>query len=147
MRRGTTLLELLVVITILGILTSIAVPAYRGITRWSNRTAARELTVRIREVRHAAITSGQNCTITFYDFSRQYRVDLPGERLWVQLPEGVSFAANNFPLTSNRPTLYFRYTGAPNRGGHVVLRDTSGNFLYVIVTPVTGRVRLDTKPP
>lgn len=147
MRRGTTLLELLVVITILGILTSIVVPAYRGITAWSKHAAARELVVRIREVRHTAIVSGQNCTITFYDFSRQYRVDLPEERIWVQLPEGVSIVANNFPLVSNRPTLYFRYTGAPNRGGHVVLRDTSGTYMYVIVTPVTGRVRLDTKPP
>lgn len=147
MRRGTTLLELLVVITILGILTSIVLPAYRGITMWSKRTAARELAVRIREVRHVAITSGLNCTITFYDYSKQYRVDLPGERLWIQLPEGVSIVANNFPLVSNRPTLYFRYTGAPNRGGHVVLRDTQGTFLYVIVTPVTGRVRVDSKPP
>jgi len=105
------------------------------------------MAVRFREARHTAITCGQRCTIVFYQYSGGYKIMLPDGPVWVELPAGISFAANNFPLESNRPTLYFRYTGAPNQGGHVALKDEKGNWLYVIVTPVTGRVRIGSEPP
>ncbi len=147
-RRGLTLIELLVVVMIMGILTGVAVPVTRQSGMWSLRAAASELAVMIREARHTAITGGQNCYIVFYQFSDRYKWEYAGKVQWVRLPEGISFAANNFPLVlDGRPTLYFRYTGAPNRGGHVGLKDKRGNKLYVIVTPVTGRVRIDKVPP
>lgn len=146
-RCGVTLVELLTVVALLGILLAVAFPLARGVAVWSLRAAASEMAVRMREARMTAIACGQTCTLTFYTFSNRYRVADSSGTAWVLLPEGVSIASTNFPLVNNRPTLYFRYTGAPNRGGHVALRDHDGNRLYVIVTPVTGRVRVDSSPP
>ncbi|MBS4030490.1 MAG: GspH/FimT family protein [Clostridiales bacterium] len=145
--RGIVLVELIVVLVVMAMITATVVPLYQHMGRWSLRTAAAELAVRIRETRHTAISSGQTCTIVFYEFSGRYKLDYPEGITWVWLPEGVNYAGNNFPLKDNRPTLSFRYTGAPNQGGHVVLKDQKGNRLYVIVTPVTGRVRIDSEPP
>lgn len=147
MRKGIVLIELVVVLVVMAVITATVVPLYQHMGRWSLRTAAAELAVSIRETRHTAITGGLTCTIVFYEFGRRYKLDYPEGVTWVWLPEGVEYAGNNFPLVNNRPTLYFRYTGAPNRGGHVTLKDKKGNRLYVIVTPVTGRVRIDKQPP
>ncbi|MBS4020812.1 MAG: type II secretion system protein [Dethiobacter sp.] len=147
-RRGVTLIEMLVVIMIVGILAGVAVPVARQSSLWPLRAAANELAVRIRATRHMAIVEGSTCHIIFHEFNNRYKLEYPGGSSWVSLPEGINYAANNFPLSlDGRPTLYFRYTGAPNRGGHVALKDRKGNKLYVIVTPVTGRVRIDTAPP
>ena len=83
----------------------------------------------------------------FYEIGGRYRLNLPGGTVWRELPPGVSMAAVNFLVVDGRPTLAFRYTGAPNRGGHLALCDTRGRKKYLIVTPVTGRVRLDDSPP
>ncbi len=145
---GLTLLEMMVVLMIMGILTATAVPLTRHASYWSLQGAARVLASQIRETRHKAIMEGRTCYIVFYVFSGRYKLEYPEGNIWVRLPEGVDYAANNFPLVlDGRPTLYFRYTGAPNRGGHVGLKDKKGNKLYVIVTPVTGRVRIDKVPP
>ncbi|MDW7651438.1 MAG: hypothetical protein SCK29_03640 [Bacillota bacterium] len=149
MRRsaGLMLLELLVVLVIVGILTAVTVPAFRGLGSWQLRTATHELAHRIRETRQTAIACGLSCRVVFYELSGMYRVVLPDGSEYIYMPEGISYVANNFPEDNGRPTLSFRYTGAPNRGGHVGLGDTQGRKLYVIVTPVTGRVRIDTSPP
>lgn len=145
--RGIILMELIVVLVVMAMILATVVPLHQHLGRWSLRTAAAELAVRIRETRHTAISSGQTCTIVFYEFGGRYKLDYPEGVSWVWLPEGVAYAGNNFPLKDNRPTLYFRYTGAPNQGGHVILKDKKGNRLYVIVTPVTGRVRIDNQAP
>lgn len=145
--NGLILTELAAVLLILGILSAIAVPVFSGISAFSQRAAAREMAAWLREARHAAISTGRTTEITFYLLSGRYRLDLPQGRVWVRLPQGVTIAGTNFPEDNSRPTLTFRFTGAPNRGGHVMLRDADGKYLYVIVTPVTGRVRLSTVRP
>lgn len=144
---GFMLVELLMAVVILGILAGVAVPVAQGLGGWALRTSAQELAANIREARQTAIAGGVTCTITFFEFSGRYRLDFPGRTALVTLPGGVSYAANNFPLVSGRPVLSFRYTGAPSRGGHVALKDAQGKRLYIIVTPVTGRVRVDKNPP
>lgn len=134
------------VLSVLGLLVAMALPLL-GRGRLPLRVAAIELAAHIREVRIAAIASGEGSGVVFFLFDDRYRLELPGSRRLVKLPAGVHFAACNFPLELGRYTLSFRHTGAPNRGGHVVLRDDKGRRLYVIVTPVTGRVRIDEKPP
>lgn len=145
---GITLVELLIVVSLLAVMSAVAIPVFRQAGTWALRAAATELAVRVRESRQQAIADGQNCYVIFYMYNGMVKLESPQGSEWVKLPQGITFAANNFPLVvDGRPTLYFRYTGAPNRGGHVALRDQRGNKLYVIVTPVTGRVRTDSSPP
>lgn len=144
--RGVTFVELLLVLLILAIMTSLAVPLVHDLGSWPLRTAAHEMVNAIQEARLTAITHGLTCTIVFYDLSGRYRQDLPQGTLWTDLPSEVSMIAN-LPRVNDRPTLYFRYTGAPNRGGYVRLQDSAGRRLYIIITPVTGRVRIDSSPP
>lgn len=145
--NGYTLAELLVVVAIIGVVALIVLPVHRQLTGWPLQGAALELSARVREMRHAAIATGQRTTLVFYLFEAFYKAECPERVTWVRLPEGVSFMATNFPLDGGRPTLSFRFTGAPNQGGHVALRDRRGNRLFVIVTPVTGRVRVAEQPP
>ncbi len=145
--HGIVLIELIVVLIIIAMLAAIMVPLYNHIERWSLRTAATELAVNIRETRHTAITTGKTCFVIFYWDSRRYKLDYQDKEIWVRLPKDISYAVNNFPQNFGAPTLSFRFTGAPNQGGHVSLKDNKGNRLYVIVTPVTGRVRIDDKAP
>jgi prepilin-type N-terminal cleavage/methylation domain-containing protein len=145
--KGFALTELIIVAAVLGILCAVAVPAVRSFGPWPLRTATQALAARMREARQTAIASGDICYVAFYELSSRYRLDLPDGQEWVNLPDGVEIGAVNFPLFDGRPTLYFRYTGAPNRGGHVALKDKRGEWLYLIVTPVTGRVRISDTPP
>lgn len=75
-----------------------------------------------------------------------------------ELPGGIDLVATNFDFDNNTRNgcdnkLRFNTEGEPFRingflyGGHVTLRDQNGEFLYVIVASVTGRVRVDKKPP
>jgi len=141
------LTELLMVFLLLAILTTIAIPVVRSLGQWPLRAASQEMAARIREARQTAMATGKVCFVVFFEFSGRYRLELPAGREWVALPDEVVFGGINFPLFDNRPTIYFRYTGAPNRGGHLVLRDGNGRRRFIIVTPVTGRVRISETPP
>lgn len=142
-----TVAELLVVFMVLAVVLSFAVPLWWRTGRQLDAAAAGLASV-IREARTLAIVEGYRVYIVFYQHNGRYKVETPGETAWHVLPEGVSFAGNNFPLElDGRPTLSFRYTGAPNAGGHVTLRDRADRRRYVIVSPVTGRVRVDKAPP
>jgi prepilin-type N-terminal cleavage/methylation domain-containing protein len=147
-KNGLTMVEMMAVLMVLAIMMAVVLPLAVQAGQWQLKTAAAGLASDIRETRHKAIVEGVNCYLVFYEFTGRYKLMGPEGSSWVSLPQGVSYAANNFPLSmDNRPTLYFRHTGAPNRGGHVGLKDKEGNKLYVIVTPVTGRVRIDKVPP
>jgi Tfp pilus assembly protein FimT len=136
------------VVLILGILLAVALPLVANTSYWSLRVAAHQLAAQIRETRCRAVLEGASCYLVYYQFSHRYRLIYPDGSSWVRLPEGVEIDYTNFPLVMDkRPTLYFRHTGAPNQGGHVALKDRRNNRLYVIVTPVTGRVRIDKVPP
>jgi hypothetical protein len=122
-------------------------PVHRYLSGWPLQGAALELAARVREMRHAAIAGGQQTEMVFFLFDGLYRVRCPERVALVRLPTGVSFAAINFPSDGVRHTLSFRFTGAPNQGGHVKLRNRAGQQVYVIVTPVTARVRISAQPP
>lgn len=148
-QQGLVLAELLTVLLILAILAAVAIPAMLSFGQWPLRAASQEMAGRIREARQTAMASGTVCYVVFFEESHRYRLELPTGYVWVSLPAGISFGGTNFPLLTKtgRPTVSFRFTGAPNRGGHLILRDQGGKRRYLIVAPVTGRVRISETPP
>jgi hypothetical protein len=145
--EGYTLVELLAAVAIAALVLLTVLPVHRYLSGWPLQGAALELAARVREMRHAAIAGGQQTEMVFFLFDGLYRVRCPERVALVRLPTGVSFAAINFPSDGVRHTLSFRFTGAPNQGGHVKLRNRAGQHVYVIVTPVTARVRISAQPP
>jgi len=67
----------------------------------------------------------------------------------VRLPAGIDLVGTNFKVNGLLvDNLSFNTKGRPSGvGGHVTLGDKKGNYLYVIVLSVTGRVRVDVSEP
>lgn len=148
-QRGFTLIELLAVLAIISLCAamlwpSVPVHGYRKL-----ETAARGLADDLRLIRQAAITSGEPCRIDFYRYAQYYELHLPGKKQTVYLPEGIcyggipSFAKSSAGL----PFVHYNTLGNPSGGGTVILKSAKGDKLYIIVTPVIGRVRISSEPP
>ena len=135
-------------LAILGILAAVAVPAVTGLhDKWRLEEAAWRLASDMRLARQVAISTGRYTQVNFRWEAGDYRLYLPVEKTRVKLPEGVSYALNNFPETGGVHKLSFSAIGAPSRGGTVGLKNKKGSRLYVILAPATGRVRVSPTPP
>ena len=148
--KGFTLVELICVVVLLGILVMIATPALADFGQKRNlEIAARTMAIDMRKTRQKAITKGWSHLIEMRTYADDYRIKdgKTGEQQIVALPPGISYRSNNFPLNDGYRLLYFGRSGAPNRGGTVALTNNSEDVLYIIVTPATGRVRIDDQPP
>jgi len=144
-RNGYTLLELLCVLALMGILSALAVPRLIYIAHWELEGAARAMAADIRLVQQEAIVHGECTEVYFLGSHDSYQLRLPNVNRMVYLPEGVNYEGQtSFPTD---PFLKFNYLGAPGGGGTVTLQTKSGSKRYVIVTPVTGRVRVSKTPP
>ena len=147
-----TLVELLCVVALLGMMTAIALPLFQDIGRKRNlEIAARTMATDMRRCQQAAILTGKEHYIEFliyYDLY-QYRINtVPKSKTEkVKFPEGVYYRSTTIANTNGIPRLSFGANGAPGSAGTVVLRNTKGDVLYVIVTPATGRVRISSEPP
>jgi prepilin-type N-terminal cleavage/methylation domain-containing protein len=145
-QKGFTLLELLAALAIVSLCAAVLWPNIQVHDRLKLETAARGLADDLRLIRQAAITGGEFCRIEFYRYSHYYELRLPGEKRNVYLPEGVDFGSVP-SFKGDPPNVHFNTLGHPSGGGTVTLKTKKGDRLYVIVTPVTGRVRISKEPP
>ncbi|MDO9536291.1 MAG: GspH/FimT family protein [Bacillota bacterium] len=143
---GFTLIELVAVLALIAILTAAALPSTGAISRWKLETASRSLAGDLRMVRQEAITSGKVCRIVFFVYTNSYQIRTVGENSMVRLPEGVYFEGST-TFGGVPPYVHFNMFGRPSGGGTVILKTGDGEKSYVIVTPVTGRVRISKDPP
>lgn len=144
--KGFTLIETLAVLAIVGIMTAVVWPQAAPLSHWKLETAAWNLAGDLRLIRQEAIATGEVCKIVFFISTNSYQVRLAEKDILVYLPEGV-FYEGSTTFKGDPPFVHYNVLGHPSFGGTVILKSHRGEKRYVIVLPVTGRVRVSKIPP
>lgn len=141
---GFTLFEVVITILIVGVLSGSVLSLSGLINRHNLTNAALIIAQDIRLTQQLNLNQNGAYTILF---------DCSGERYYikkgvvayktVKLPSGIDLVGTNF----NDNELGFNPEGTPFKGGHLSVKNKNNHYLFVIVNLVTGRVRIDTKPP
>jgi prepilin-type N-terminal cleavage/methylation domain-containing protein len=146
--NGYTLIELMVVLSVLSILTIASLEGlFRSKANMDLNRAAYQLEAILKDCQSKAMYTGNYYKIEFYPSINRYRVYRYNESIKelikdVQL-ENINLHDTNF--TDRK--VGFTKNGTPSMGGTVTLKNKYGKTLYVIMTPVTARTRVSTKPP
>ena len=150
--NGYTLIELMVVVGIITLLLGLSLNGLDYLIQWNklNRAAA-ILSSELKNTQSRAFYEGVYYKIEFYTTfnwptsSNKYKILKGSEsELYKEIKlEGVELFKTNF--TNSK--VYFYPNGVPSMGGTVTLKNKRGKILYVIMTPVTARVRVSTEPP
>ena len=146
--KGYTLIELMVVVGIISLLLGLSLNGLYNLIQWSklNRTAA-ILSAELKNTQSRAFYEGVYYKLQFWpslDRYRIYRQTVLVQDITQDITlEDIDLFNTNF--TDNN--LYFYPNGVPSMGGTVTLKNKRGKILYVIMTPVTARVRISQNPP
>ena len=145
-RRGFSLMELLLVLTVVGILAAIAVPRYAAsAARHRAELAARRIVADLHLIQMKARSQGTYESATFYTSSDKYRLvcdpdlDDPVSEYWVCLGE-EPYRADIVEVSFGENGDYMRYGGygQPCWGGYVIV-EVGDVRRTVLVDPDTGR--------
>ena len=100
--------------------------------------AAKILSSDLREIREKAIAENTWQQVKFFPSTNMYRLLGAGAPIEdVQLEQGIV-------LKSGYLEISFYPTGTPSTGTTIILGNSKGKVLKVIVAPVTGRVRISS---
>lgn len=139
-RSGFTLVELMAVLALLGLIGLLAVPSLQGLMDYFLlEEAAWRLARDLRLAQQEAVAREHEVPVYFDVSGNRYLTGwLYDDRRLVDLPRGINLDWTNF----QRHRVVFHPTGAPSRGGTVVLENRRGDRRYIMVTVGVGRVRV-----
>jgi len=142
--KGFTLIELMVVTGIITLLLVLSINGINSLLQWSklNRTAAL-LSSELKNTQSRAFYEGVYYKIQFWESLDRYRIYKQTELVEDVILEDIDLYNTNF----TDDNVYFYPSGVPSMGGTVTLKNKRGKVLYVIMTPVTARVRVSPEPP
>ncbi len=142
--KGYTLIELMVVVVIISIMYGLGINGIDSLIQWNKlNTAANMLSSELKIAQSRAFYEGVYYKLQFWPTLDIYKIYKQTELYKDTQLEDIDLFNTNF--TNNN--LYFYPNGVPGQGGTVTLKNKKGKVLYVIMTPVTARVRISTKPP
>ena len=147
--KGYTLIELMVVVGIIILLLGLSLNGLNNLIQWNKlNTAAALLSSELKNTQSRAFYEGVYYKIEFYatfdcPTLNRYRIYKQTELCEEIRLEGVELFKTNF--TNNK--VFFYPNGVPSMGGTVTLKNKRGKLIYVIMTPVTARVRISPTPP
>lgn len=159
LKKGITIIELLMVIIIVGIISAAAIPRLKGLGTIKLNAAAKGLASDIRYVQQVAISRHTRTRMIFSVVSDTYIADEESPYLnntWVRMKSpvtngelsedyridgpysGIDISSASFSGSGN---LTFNWTGAPSAGGTVTM-SVAGGVRNVLVENETGLVRV-----
>ncbi len=142
--KGYTLIELMVVVGIISLLLGLGINGLDYLIQWNKlNTAAGLLSSELKNTQSRAFYEGVWYKIDFWESLDRYRIYKQTEVYKDIQLEDIDLFNSNF--TDDK--VYFYPNGVPSMGGTVTLKNKRGKILYVIMTPVTARVRVSTEPP
>jgi len=146
--KGYTLIELMVVVGIIALLLGLSLNGLNNLIQWNKlNVAAALLSSELKDTQSMAFYEGIYYKIDFWESLDRYRIYKQKEVYYevykdIQLEDIDLFNTN---YTDDK--VYFYPNGVPSMGGTVTLKNKRGKILYVIMTPVTARVRVSPEPP
>jgi len=142
--KGYTLIELMVVVGIISLLLGLSLNGLYNLMQWSklNRAAA-ILSSELKNTQSRAFYEGVYYKLQFWSSLDRYRIYKQTELIDDIILEDIDLFNTNY--TDDK--VYFYPSGVPSMGGTVTLKNKRGKVLYVIMTPVTARVRISPDPP
>ena len=142
--KGYTLIELMVVVGIIALLLALSLNGLYNLIQWNKlNTAAALLSSGLKNSQSRAFYEGVYYKLQFWPTLDRYRIYKQTELIDDIILKDIDLFNTNF--TDNN--LYFYPNGVPSMGGTVTLKNKRGKILYVIMTPVTARVRVSPEPP
>jgi prepilin-type N-terminal cleavage/methylation domain-containing protein len=147
--RGYTLIELMVVVGIIALLLGLSLNGLNSLIQWNKlNTAAAILSSELKTAQAMAFYEGIDYKIEFYatfdcPTLNKYKIFKESEPYKEVHLGDIELYKTNF--TNNK--VFFYPSGVPGQGGTVTLQNKIGKVLYVIMTPVTARVRVSSEPP
>ena len=142
--NGFTLIELMVVVGIISLLLGLGINGLDYLIQWNKlSTAAALLSSELKDTQSRAFYVGGFYKIEFWPPLDRYRIYKQTELVDDIILKDIDLFNTNF--TNNN--VFFYPNGVPSMGGTVTLKNKRGKVLYVIMTPVTARVRVSPNPP
>jgi len=157
-QEGITLLEMLIVLSILGLLTAVAMPTYAAWRENAHyKEAARSIASALREARIMAISRNLECRVDFDVDEGRYRV-MQGDmaygsttfttvrRGWVEVSEVVILKGNDTCDSSADLSIQFNPNGTGN-SRYICVMDNSASpvlkYKVAVKSSTTGRVVIE----
>jgi prepilin-type N-terminal cleavage/methylation domain-containing protein len=142
--KGYTLIELMVVVGIISLLLGLGINGLDYLIQWNKlNTEAALLSSELKNTQSRAFYEGVYYKLQFWPTLDRYRIYKQTELIDDIILKGINLFNTNFTYNN----LYFYPNGVPSMGGTITLKNKRGKVLYVIMTPVTARVRVSPEPP
>ena len=142
--KGFTIIELMVVLCIISLLLGLGINGLYNLIQWNKlNTAAALLSSELKNTQSRAFYEGVYYKLQFWPSLDRYRIYKQTELVEDIILEDIDLFNSNF----TDDNVYFYPNGVPSMGGTVTLKNKRGKVLYVIMTPVTARVRVSPEPP
>lgn len=139
MKKGSSLLEVLVVVSILSLLLTVTLPRFSYIQKYKEKRKIEEICINTIKARRLALDSSRAMTIVFQE--NNYRLLKKEEEIY-QNSYGEDISLDQ----AKEIRLVFTRNGRPdNQSAQTIIFKGKYNKYALVVAPVTGQVRWEVK--